>query len=71
MIAYLFRTLFLVLLISGTAVEPLSFQGKRRPYICYAAPFLVPVVSWCKNAAEITNIRRYQWKVVLLNFWAT
>jgi hypothetical protein len=71
MIAYLFRTLFLVLLISGTAVEPLSFQGKRRPYICYAAPFLVPVVSWYKNAAEITNIRRYQWKVVLLNFWAT
>ena len=71
MIAYLFRTLFLVLLISGTAVEPLSFQGKRRPYIRYAAPFPAPVVSRYKNAAGVTNISRYQGKVVLLNFWAT
>ena len=72
--AYLFRTLFLVLLISGTAVqavEPPSFQGKRRPYIRYATPFPAPVVSWYKNAAGITNISRDQGKVVLLNFWAT
>ena len=74
MIAYLFRTLFLVLQISGTAVqafEPLSFQGKRRPYIRYAAPFPAPVVSRYKNTAGITIIIRYQGKVVLLKFWAT
>lgn len=74
MIVYLVRTFFLVLLISGVgaqAVEPPSFQGKRRPYTRYAAPFPAPVVSWYKNAAGITNINRFHGKVVLLNFWAT
>ena len=66
MIAYLFRTLFLVLLISGTAVqavEPLSFQGKRRPYIRYAAPFPAPDVSRYKNTAGVTNISQIKGKL--------
>lgn len=53
------------------ADEPPTFQGKRRPYTQVTPAYPAPTISWQKPKGGITNITRYQGKVLVLNFWAT
>ncbi len=53
------------------AFEVPAFNGKRRPFTVVVPAYRAPIVSWYTPTNGITNIRRYQGKVILLNFWAT